>query len=188
MLKLVLILASCAVSAAFTVTGVVPSLRPAAHAMSTRTAVRNPLALNMVTGDAGKEKLKEFLNEAKKLGKVRLISQNDAAVMEAIATLDGLFYATGGPKMLEYANVIDPKINLDLHLALDGVGGARFEQGVSRTPTKDPTYIVRMTGVDPEKVVLSIFLQWDKAPSDVSKERVDAWSGMKDKYGEKVTF
>jgi len=27
----------------------VPSLRPAAHAMSTRTAVRNPLALNMVT-------------------------------------------------------------------------------------------------------------------------------------------
>ena len=31
----------------------------------------------------------------------------------------------GGPKQLEYANVIDPKINLDLHLLLDGVGGAR---------------------------------------------------------------
>ena len=30
--------------------------------------------------------------------------------------------------------VIDPKINLDLHLLLDGVGGARFETGVSRTP------------------------------------------------------
>jgi hypothetical protein len=84
--------------------------------------------------------------------------------------------------------VIDPKINLDLHLLLDGVGGARFEQGVSRTPSKDPTYIIRVTGKEPEKVVLSIFLQWDKAPSDVSPERVAAWSGMKAKYGETVSF
>jgi len=186
------VLAACVASAAaFSVTGVAPALRAAAHgraAVSMRIPVRKSFALNMVTGDAGKEKLKEFLDEAKKLGRVRLISQNDAAVMEAIATLDGLFYASGGPKMLEYANVIDPKINLDLHLALDGVGGARFEQGISRTATKDPTYIVRMTGNDPEKVVLSIFLQWDKEPSDVSKDRIDAWSGMKEKYGEKVTF
>ena len=97
--------------------------------------------------------------------------------------------------------------------------GARFENGVSRTPTRDPTYIVRMTGNDPgvtacllacdtcmprptatascglgarvmilyvsadgwvgwraaDKVVLSIFLQWDKDPSDIGKDRIDAW-------------
>ena len=40
---------------------------------------------------------------------------------------------------------------------------------------QDPTYIVRMTGNDAEKVVLSIFLQWDKEPSDISKDRIDAW-------------
>ena len=38
--------------------------------------------------------------------------------------------------------MIDPKINLDLHLLLDGVGGARFEQGVSRTPTKVNFFLV----------------------------------------------
>ena len=93
--------------------------------------------------------------------------------------------------------------------------GARFENGVSRTPTRDPTYIVRMTGNDPgvtacvlscertaamaarglaarvmipfvssdgwvggraaDKVVFSIFLQWDKDPSDIGKDRIDAW-------------
>lgn len=26
-----------------------------------------------------------------------------------------------------------------------------------------------------EKVVLSIFLQWDKEPSDVGQDRIDAW-------------
>ena len=34
---------------------------------------------------------------------------------------------------------------------------------------QDPTYIIRVTGNDAEKVVLSIFLQWDKEPADVSK-------------------
>ena len=43
------------------------------------------------------EKLKEFLEETKKIGKVRLITTNDAAVMEAICTTDKLFYAEGGP-------------------------------------------------------------------------------------------
>merc|ERR1712216_998569 len=187
--RYLLLLAGAASAAAYSFAGVgAPALRVRSEAAVSRKPLRALAALNMVSDDAGKEKLKQFLEEAKGLGKVRLIAQNDASVMESIATLDGLFYATGGPKQLEYANVIDPKINLDLHLLLDGVGGARLETGVSRTPTRDPTYIVRMTGNDPEKVVLSIFLQWDKEPSDVSQERVDAWKAMKEKYGDTVSF
>ncbi|KAK1858462.1 hypothetical protein I4F81_001068 [Pyropia yezoensis] len=65
--------------------------------------------------------LKRFLNATPALGRLRLITSNrDACVMEAIATTDSLFYAVGGPAKAEYANIIDPSINLDLHLKLSG--------------------------------------------------------------------
>jgi hypothetical protein len=82
----------------------------------------------------------------------------------------------------------DPFGAQDLHLLLEGVGGARFETGVARTPTKDTTYIIRMLGNDNEKVVCSLFLQWDKEPSDISKDRIAAWEAMKGKFGEKLEF
>jgi Haem utilisation ChuX/HutX len=121
--------------------------------------------------------LKQFLDRLKGLGTVRLIVTNGAGVMETITTWDGLFFATI-PKG-EYANLIKPKENLDLHLRLGGVAAARFETGVSRSASKAPTYIVRILGEDKEEVVLSVFLQWDKEPEDIAKERIDHWLAMK---------
>eukprot|EP00188_Purpureofilum_apyrenoidigerum_P005574 Plantae.Rhodophyta-Purpureofilum_apyrenoidigerum.ctg7395.p1 GENE.Plantae.Rhodophyta-Purpureofilum_apyrenoidigerum.ctg7395~~Plantae.Rhodophyta-Purpureofilum_apyrenoidigerum.ctg7395.p1 ORF type:complete len:196 (-),score=36.27 Plantae.Rhodophyta-Purpureofilum_apyrenoidigerum.ctg7395:293-880(-) len=126
-------------------------------------------------------KLKEFLEDTKKLGRLRMIAQNEASVMEAIAPTDGLFYAVI-PNGIEYGNIIDPKINLDLHLKLSAVGGARFENGTSRGPTKATTYIVRLLGKDLKTVVLSLFVQWDKDPNDIGEDRISAWKDMKNKY------
>eukprot|EP00190_Bangiopsis_sp_CCMP1999_P005514 CAMPEP_0198735338 /NCGR_PEP_ID=MMETSP1475-20131203/58735_1 /TAXON_ID= ORGANISM="Unidentified sp., Strain CCMP1999" /NCGR_SAMPLE_ID=MMETSP1475 /ASSEMBLY_ACC=CAM_ASM_001111 /LENGTH=154 /DNA_ID=CAMNT_0044498979 /DNA_START=212 /DNA_END=676 /DNA_ORIENTATION=+ len=128
-------------------------------------------------------KLKEFLKDTKQLGKLRMIAQNDASVMEAIAPTDGLFYAVI-PNGTEYGNVIDPKINLDLHLKLSAVGGARFENGTSRGPTKATTYIIRLLGKDMKTVVLSLFVQWDKDPNDIGEDRIMAWKNMKEKYAD----
>lgn len=102
--------------------------------------------------------------------------------MEAIATTDSLFYAVGGPAKAEYANIIDPSINLDLHLKLSGVAGARFETGVSRGGGGGTTYIIRVLGLEEDAVILSLFMQWDKVASDVSEERVAAWMALKEEY------
>lgn len=127
--------------------------------------------------------LKRFLNATPALGRLRLITSNrDACVMEAIATTDSLFYAVGGPAKAEYANIIDPSINLDLHLKLSGVAGARFETGVSRGGGGGTTYIIRVLGLDEDAVILSLFMQWDKVASDVSEERVAAWMALKEEY------
>lgn len=121
--------------------------------------------------------LKQFLDRLKGLGTTRLIVVNSAGVLEAISDFEGLFFATI-PKG-EYANLIKPKENLDLHLRLGGVGAARFETGVSRSASKAPTYIIRILGGDKEEVVLSVFLQWDKEPEDIAQERIDHWLAMK---------
>eukprot|EP00871_Galdieria_phlegrea_P002566 jgi/Galph1/330/GphlegSOOS_G5113.1 len=128
------------------------------------------------------EKLKTVLEETKQLGKLRLIATNEATVMESICTTEKLFYAQGGPNNALYANLIDTAINLDLHLKLEAIGGIRFEQGVSRTLSKSPTYIIRWLARDLKTVILSMFLQWDKDPSDISPQRIEHWNALKEKY------
>lgn len=124
-------------------------------------------------------RLKAFLADAQGLGEFRLIATNSAAVMESIAPLDKLFYASV-PARGEYANVIDAKINLDLHLRLGGVQRVRFEQGVSRRADKSPTYVMRFVGENSageREVVLSAFLS---PVGECSDERVARWTQMRD--------
>lgn len=108
-----------------------------------------------------------------------MVSTNGAAVMESIATFDSLFFATR-PKG-EYANVIDHKANVDLHLLLPQVSAVRFEIGESRRE-KEPIYTLRVLGTDRSTVVLSLFLQWDKTPMDVESFRIDNWKELRAKY------
>ncbi|GJQ08297.1 hypothetical protein GpartN1_g88.t1 [Galdieria partita] len=125
--------------------------------------------------------VKQLLERTKKLGKLRVIVTNEASVMESICTTEKLFYAQG-PNHLMYANLIDSSLNLDLHIKLEALGAVRFEQGVSRTASKDPTYIIRWLGKDYTTVVLSMFLQWDREPSDISPERIAEWKQLKEEY------
>ena len=125
-------------------------------------------------------RLTQFLEACKQLGEVRIIATNAAAVMEAIATLDGLFYADV-PGRGMYANVVDHSINLDLHLRLPNVRAVRFEQGTRRGNPPSPTYILRFLGHDKEgtDLVLSLFLS---PVGEVPPERVERWMQLRQEY------
>lgn len=131
---------------------------------------------------------KAFLTKLKALGRVRLIVRNEAGILESLASFDSLFFAT--IRSGEYANIIDPSANIDLHLLLDKFSGARFEVGVSRTKSKVPTYSLRLLAGDRSTVALTVFLQWDKAPEDVEEHRIKAWTDLKAEYvqGDDDTF
>eukprot|EP00803_Ostreobium_quekettii_P006697 evm.model.scf_2816.1 EVM.evm.TU.scf_2816.1 scf_2816:11238-11822(+) len=161
-----------------------PAFRPSAHPVR---HLCKKCAIQAMSGGPARSTvadtpLKAFLAALKPLGRVRLIATNDAAVLESVATFDGLFFATV-PKGT-YANIIDSEANLDMHLLLAGVGGARFEVGQSRGADPVPTYMVRVLGRDRETVVLTIFLMWDKAPRDVEEARVQAWRALKEEWVE----
>ncbi|KAI0558308.1 hypothetical protein FGB62_219g018 [Gracilaria domingensis] len=149
-----------------------------ASVRSTRPARIN-MAAPVRTTEADTPK-KQFLDRLKALGNLRLIGRNDAVIMESIATFDGLFYATIPTG--EYANLIDSSINLDMHLLLEGFSGAKFQTGISRDSTKSTTYIIRLLGKDRSSVILSLFLQWEKTPTDISQERTEAWKTLKADY------
>lgn len=161
-------------------TGARCTSRPAVPARPSRTGVictaAEPAAPAAETKDA-ETTLKRFLNELHRLGRLRLVTNNGAAVMESIATFDGLFYqAVRGS---EYGNVIDHDANVDLHIRLAGVSGARWEVGAARGNSDASTYALRVLGLDKKTVKLSLFLQWEKDPADVEPERIEAWKDLK---------
>lgn len=150
-----------------------------------RAAVRactTPAAASSAPASKTEEEtpLKRFLNNLGPLGRVRLITNNGLAVLESITPLDKLFYAS--VRGAEYGNVIDHKLNVDLHIKLDAVAGARFEIGKSRSNPPHPTYAIRMLGHDRKEVKLSLFMQWDATPDDVAPERVAHWQALKSEY------
>jgi hypothetical protein len=83
-----------------------PAARRCSRLVSPVTAMAGPPARSTECDTP----VKQFLDRLKGLGKVRLIVTNSAGVMEAVSTWDGLFFATI-PKG-EYANLIEPKVNL----------------------------------------------------------------------------
>jgi hypothetical protein len=121
--------------------------------------------------------LKAFLFKLMGLGVVRLIVRNAAAISEFNTSWDGCFFASIPSG--EYANLIKPAENLDMHLLLSEVGGAKFEEGVGRNAAKSPTYIIRLLGKDMETQVLSCFL----LSEGVEQERIDCWAALKAEYG-----
>jgi hypothetical protein len=121
--------------------------------------------------------LKVFIFKLKGLGDVRIIVRNAAGILEAVSDFSGAFFASIPSG--EYANLIDHSKNLDMHLLLSEVGGAKFEEGIGRGASKAPTYIIRLLGLDMESQVLSLFL----LSEGVEQERIDCWKALKAEYG-----
>ncbi|CAI5996800.1 unnamed protein product, partial [Closterium sp. NIES-64] len=88
---------------------------------------------------------------------VRLIVNTGLGVLESVTTLDGLFYHTL-PGKGEYANVIKSEENVDFHLLLSSVSGAKLITGKSMRGDF-PTYTVRFLNAEKE-VGASIFVMW----------------------------
>lgn len=128
---------------------------------------------------------KQFLDRLKAFGRVRFVVRNPVGILETVGTFDSLFYASIPSG--EYANLIDHKLNLDLHILLAGLIGARFEIGKARGSPPSPTYAVRLLGPGKEDVAVSIFIMWDKQPDDVEHDRIQAWKDLKTQYGKEVS-
>lgn len=155
------------------------------HVSRVRSCAASPPASETDTATSARSevdvaRVKDFLDSLGGLGNVRLVTNNGLAVLESITPLDGLFYAT--VRGAEYGNVIDHERNVDLHVRVDSVAGARFEVGKSRTTPSHPTYAIRLLKKDKKTVGISLFVQWDKTPEDVSPERVAHWEGLKAKF------
>lgn len=121
--------------------------------------------------------LKDFLEACENLGMLRLIVTSSAAVLEAKATIENVFYADL-PKG-KYANM--HKDALEFHLNMDAITQVKFEVGEAKRGNF-PTYAIRFLD-EQEKPALSAFLQWGK-PGEYALGQVEAWQALREKYGE----
>lgn len=121
--------------------------------------------------------LPEFLEACESLGLVRLIVNNETAVLEVRATVKQLFYAEL-PKG-KYANMHQDLF--EFHLNLDRVQQVKFETGEAKRGNFT-TYAIRFL-TETGQPGLSFFLQWGK-PGEYAPGQVDAWMALRDKYGE----
>ncbi|NES96375.1 MAG: heme utilization protein HuvX [Desertifilum sp. SIO1I2] len=121
--------------------------------------------------------LKAFLEECETLGLLRLIVTSSAAVLETKGTIEKIFYAEL-PKG-EYANM--HKDNFEFHLNMSLIKRVKFETGEAKRGNFT-TYAIRFLD-EKDEPALSAFLQWGK-PGEYAQGQVEAWTAMRDKYGE----
>ncbi|CAI7755114.1 unnamed protein product [Closterium sp. NIES-53] len=167
--------------------GVVKKTNLSAKSPSKLVAVRASASTDTHDADTGATaNLKEFLSDLKNVGRVRLIVNTGLGVLESVTTLDGLFYHTL-PGKGEYANVIKSEENVDFHLLLSSVSGAKLITGKSMRGDF-PTYTVRFLNAEKE-VGASIFVMWKPGTmGDYDEGQADAYQSLVNKYGEEVSF
>lgn len=128
--------------------------------------------------------LKALLADLEALGRVRLIVNTGAFVLESCTTFEGLTYARG------YANLMKDAENVDFHLKLEGVSAARFEK--KRAPEKVGGYdmhFVRFMDMKGEEQ-LSVFVMWPEGAKRgaYAEGQAEAFEALHAKWGDKVQF
>jgi putative heme iron utilization protein len=121
--------------------------------------------------------LKDFLEACEQLGTLRLIVTSSSAVLEVRGKIQKLFYAEL-PKG-KYANMHTDIF--EFHLNMDQIKRVKFETGEAKRGNFT-TYAIRFLD-SLDEVTLSAFLQWGK-PGEYEYGQVEAWQGLKEKYGE----
>ncbi len=121
--------------------------------------------------------LKEFLEECETLKTLRLIVTSSAGVLEVRGQIQKFFYAEL-PKG-KYANMHSDLF--EFHLNMDLIKKVKFETGEAKRGNFT-TYAIRFLDEKGEPA-LSAFLQWGK-PGEYEPGQVEAWEGLKTKYGE----
>lgn len=124
---------------------------------------------------------KKFMERLKELGMMRFVVRNPTGILECMGTFDSLFYAKIASG--EYANVVDLKANIDMHLLLPGFSGVKFEVGTSRSKERAPLYTLRILGEDKKTPALSLFVM-NQSSDPVEPDRIQAWKDLKKDYVE----
>jgi len=121
--------------------------------------------------------IKEFLEDCKSLGLLRIIVTNDMAVLEVKSPITILTEATL-PKG-KYANMHQEAF--EFHLNMDQVKQVKFETGQAKRGDFT-TYAIRLLDAQGQSG-LSLFLQWGK-PGEYAPGQVEAWHTLREQYGE----
>lgn len=125
--------------------------------------------------------LKELLESCESLGTLRLIVTSSAAVLEVKGKIHKLFYAEL-PKGM-YANMHSDLF--EFHLNIDQIKAVKFETGEAKRGNFT-TYAIRFLDAE-NQPALSAFLQWGK-PGEYEPGQVEAWEGLRAKYGDHIQF
>ncbi|AMW28006.1 MULTISPECIES: ChuX/HutX family heme-like substrate-binding protein [Arthrospira] len=125
--------------------------------------------------------LKELLESCESLGTLRLIVTSSAAVLEVKGKIQKLFYAEL-PKGM-YANMHSDLF--EFHLNIDQIKAVKFETGEAKRGNFT-TYAIRFLDAE-NQPALSAFLQWGK-PGEYEPGQVEAWEGLRAKYGDHIQF
>ncbi|KAL2641541.1 hypothetical protein R1flu_009128 [Riccia fluitans] len=133
-----------------------------------------------------KSDLKEFLDELKTFGRVRLIVNTGVAVLESVTTFEKLFYSEM-PGRGEWANVMRKEDNVDFHLLLDKVKSAKLTRGKSMRGDI-PTYMVRFLDIN-DKSAVSVLVMWKPGTDgEYDPGQVEAFEALEAKYGTELKF
>lgn len=132
------------------------------------------------------KQLKQFLEDAKGVGRVRIIVNTGMGVLESVTDMEGLFYQAL-PGKGEYANLIKGGDNVDFHLLLDKVDEIHLVEGTSMRGGH-PTYTMRF--YDAQKANgASIFVMWRPGTSgEYDPAQIDGFKRLTEKYGTLVKF
>lgn len=163
------------------VRGPLPHVSPLVVNRNTRCHVIKAMAGRPVKTYEADTPKKKFMERLKALGTMRFVVRNPVGILESMGTFDSLFYAKIPSG--EYANVVDQKGNIDMHLLLSGFSGVKFEIGTSRSQDRAPLYSLRILGEDKKTPALSLFVM-NQSAEQVGPERVQAWKDLKKDYVE----
>lgn len=135
---------------------------------------------------ASTQKLKDFLQDLKDVGRVRIIVNTGVAVLESVTNLDKLFYHTL-PGRGEFANVMTKEDNVDFHLLIDQVSAAKLVKGKSARGDI-PTYMIRFVDGN-GSVAVSLLVMWRVGTDgDYDHGQVEAFESLLEKYGPEIQF
>ena len=131
--------------------------------------------------------VKSFLKEMESLGDVRIITNNGCAVLEAVTTFDGLFYSPV-PGQGEYANLIKPKENVDMHLLIDKVARATLESAPGRGGDYVSHFIRLYDTMDEMAVTFYVMWPHNAKRGEYAPGQVKAFEAMVARHGPSVKF
>lgn len=105
-------------------------------------------------------------------------------VLESVTRLDKLFYHTLEGRG-EYANVMDTEDNVDFHLLVDKVKGAKLVQGKSKN---NDTHMIRFMD-DKGGYAATFLVMWNpQTDGEYDPGQVEGFQNLMQKYGSEVSF
>lgn len=130
--------------------------------------------------------IKDFLEELKSVGRIRIVVNTGVGVLESITSLEKLFYHTLAGRG-EYANLMNKDENVDFHLLLNKVKAVKFAKGKSMSGDI-PTYTIRFLDDEDKAAALFLVMWKPDTKGEYDPGQVEAFEALLTKHGETHYF